>query len=775
MKNLAYILLSALALSACHSTKTTRSTVNFGANWQFTKDSLAGNWQPVSLPHTANVEQLVAYHQWQGDSWYKKEFEVKTSDNNNVFLYFEGVMRDVEIWVNDKAVARHKGGYTPFTVNIGQWVKFGLNTVALKVNNQDNPVIPPGKPLHDLDFNYYSGVYRNAYLITTNKLYITNAVAAHKTAGGGVFVHFDEVTKANASGTIKTHVQNDFTEAKTLKVKAVFTDASGKKQEFISNAVTVQPGEDVHVLQNITVPSPKQWSITQPDMYTVAVSIIENDKAVDSYVIKTGIRSIEITDAGFILNGEKLFINGTNRHQEYPYIGYAISDEAQYRDAVKIKNAGFDFVRLSHYPQSEAFLNACDELGILVMDCISGWQFFTEGEFEVNSHQEIRDLARRDRNHPSVIFWEVSLNESEMSKTYMKEANEILREELPFKNIYTTGWIDDANYDVYIPARQHGKAPDYWTKYSKGNRKILVAEYGDWEYYAQNAGFNQSVFGDLKEEERTSRQLRGVGEKGLLQQAYNFREAYNSNLKGKNTIGQANWLMFDYSRGYSNDLESSGISDVFRLPKFAYYFYQSQRDPKPKIHADATQGPMAHIASYWDVKSATDVNVYSNCDEVALYLNDVLVAKQKPIQDEYSNLLPHAPFIFKVGKFTPGTLRAEGFIRGKKVTEHNVRTAGPAAKLIVEADYSTKAINKATPDVVFVYAKITDANGTVVNTAKAPVTFTLESGNAEIVGQPTINAEAGIAAIVLRTNNTDKKITIKATSPGLPTAILDIK
>jgi beta-galactosidase len=315
---------------------------------------------------------------------------------------------------------------------------------------------------------------------------------------------------------------------------------------------------------------------------------------------------------------------------------------------------------MSHYPHAEAFMNACDELGILVMNSLTGWQFFGNEIFQKNAIQDIRDMARRDRNHPSVIFWEASLNETQMTESFMKEATQALKEELPFSHNYSACWIDNNNYDIFIPARQHGQAPDYWTKYNKVYRKIFIAEYGDWEYYAQNAGFNQKEFANLKEDERTSRQLRAHGEKRLLQQAYNFQEAANSNRKGINTIGEANWVMFDYNRGYSDDLESSGISDIFRIPKFAYSFYQSQRDANVILDTKLTSGPMLTIANNWTETSPLNITAYSNCEEVALYLNDVLVAKQKPLLNQNSDQLKHPPFLFKLDKFISGTLRAEG-------------------------------------------------------------------------------------------------------------------
>ncbi|MGQ2982927.1 glycoside hydrolase family 2 TIM barrel-domain containing protein [Flavobacterium sp.] len=778
MKKTLLAIIIAAQFIACHKpASATRTKKDFGSNWQFMRDNDPATATSVNLPHTPRIEKLIPINQWQGDCVYTKTFDVSPSADEKLFLYFEGVMHESIIVVNGQQLAHHKGGYTPFTVDITSVAKVGSNVVEVKVNNEDNPMIPPGKTIKTLDFNYFGGIYRNAYLIRTNKLYITDAVNAQIAGGGGLFIKFNDITPESAEGTLTINVQNDFDIAKTFSIKAILTDAAGKKHEFTNPGTTMQPGTYGTGLIELKIDKPLLWSVTDPNLYTLEVQLFSGKKLVDSYTTKTGIRKIEITDKGFFLNGKKMFINGTNRHQEYPYVGYAISDEAQYRDAVRIKNAGFDMVRLSHYPQSEAFMNACDELGVLVMNCISGWQFFGNEEFVKNSHQEIRDLARRDRNHPSVFAWEVSLNESEMSEEYMKKANEILRAELPHKGIYTAGWMDNANYDLFIPARQHGKAPDYWNNYTKGDRKIFIAEYGDWEYYAQNAGLNQTAFANLKEEERTSRQLRSAGEKRLLQQAFNFMEAFNSNLKGKDksTIGQANWLMFDYNRGYSPDIESSGISDIFRIPKFAYYFYQSQRSPKEKLAPELVSGPMVHIATYWDAKSPTDVTVYSNCDEVALYLNDVLIAKQKPTRNTFTDQLQHPPFVFSLGKFTPGTLRAEGFIEGKPVSEHKVSTPGAPARLQVSLDHSGKSINASKPDVVFVYAKITDDKGTLVHDSNLAVTFEVIAENAEIIGGNTVTAEEGIATIVLRTEKAEGAVLIKASTPGLTPTTYKIK
>ncbi|RZJ31800.1 MAG: glycoside hydrolase family 2 protein [Flavobacterium sp.] len=749
-----------------------RTKTNFGSGWEF-QGSSASDWQQITIPHTVKVEPLVVNNQFQGTVFYRKKFSAQISDGEKTFLYFEGVMQEAEVFINGQKAATHTGGYLPFTVDISNLIHNGQNTVGLKVTNSDNPEVPPGKPLKDLDFNYYGGIYRNVYLVKTSKLYITDAVAAGKKAGGGVFVDFDKITENASSGTIKIHLKNEFASEKKGQLRIVFTDEKGKS--IVSTAdFSVAANSDTEISKPISISRPMLWSINHPNRYNLQIDVVSDGKVIGQYFDKVGIRKSEIRPDGYYFNDEKLFISGTNRHQEYPYLGYAISDEAQFRDAVKIKNAGFDFVRLSHYPQSEAFLSACDELGILVMNSIPGWQFFGNEKFQEHSFQDIRDMVRRDRNHPSVIFWETSLNESGMDEAYMKKANDVLDEELPSRH-YSAGWIDNPNYDLYIPARQHAKAPDYWTKYNKGDRKIFIAEYGDWEYYAQNAGFSQKEYANLKEEERTSRQFRASGEKRLLQQAFNFREASNSNRKGANTIGEANWLMFDYNRGYANDIESSGIADIFRIPKFAYDFYRSQRGPDVVLDKKLQSGPMVSIATYWTKTSPTDVTIFSNCEEVALYLNDKLVAKQKPLVYASSDSLKHPPFIFNVKKFELGTLRAEGFIGGKKVADDALKTPGKPAKIKLSYDLSSKAINPDFPDVVFVYATITDADGTTIHDAVNEVKFELEGKDAELIGQNPISADAGIATILLRTTTFKKPLTVKATATGLSDATLEIK
>ncbi|MBW4889266.1 DUF4982 domain-containing protein [Mucilaginibacter sp. HMF5004] len=732
----------------------------FNRDWEFVKDidtaisketlashkATAVKWEKVSLPHTPQIESVIKVkEQWQGTCYYRKYFTVPVTDKGKyIAIQFEGAMNDADVYLNGVHLAKHIGGYLPFYIDLYNGLKYGQENVLLvKLVNVDNAHIPPGKPIKDLDFNFYGGIYRNAWLIIKNWTHISNAVAANHEAGGGVMVHYEDVTTASAKVVVKTEVLNEKSRSNYL----VNLNLIGKDGKIVSSSKSdlrrLSENGLTSFEQSMLVDKPALWSPMHPNLYILKVQVVVNGKVVDEQEQKIGIKTFRFEPGAFYLNGEKLNIVGTNRHQEYPYIGYALSDNSQYRDAWKIKEAGFNFVRCSHYPPSPAFLDACDELGILVMDAIPGWQFFGDEVFQENSYQDIRDMIHRDRNHASIVLWEASLNESRMSKPYMDKAHKIVHAELPFKDVFSTGWIDYA-YDVSNPARQHAKAPEYWKKYGK-QKPLLLAEYGDWEYYAQNAGFNQKAYEGLKKEERNSRQLRTDGEGRMLQQAYNFQESHNDDLNGPN-FGDANWVMFDYKRGYASDIESSGIMDIYRLPKFAFYFYQSQYGPKPDDKGFGK--PMVFIANYWNDPATKSVKVYSNCDEVELFLNGKSLGKQHPDKDAYSNNLPHPPFTFAISQFEKGKLEAVGYVAGVKVAGMVRMTPEKADHVILTIDNNGKNIGEV-GDVILAYASVVDKNGTVIPDATNEIKLT-SKGDMSIISDSVKKCEAGVATFLLK-------------------------
>ncbi|MBS2098470.1 glycoside hydrolase family 2 TIM barrel-domain containing protein [Carboxylicivirga linearis] len=773
-----FLMLSLLSCNHFSDEKLTDGKNLFNKHWQFVKqnngitiEKVIGedkviHWEDISFPHSANIEPLVIKgDQWQGTCFYKKQFFVpKKYSHKHLALYFEGAMQVATVYLNGSEIHQNKGGYLPFYIDISKHVIAGeRNSIVVQLNNEDNPQVPPGKALKDLDFNIYGGIYRNVWLIVKEPVHITNPLEVDHVAGGGVFVSYQNVSKSSAEVNVKTDIINESLSGKHVYVMAELHDGDTVVSKNSSEVIQTETHTTQILNTNLQVNAPKLWSPSSPYLYTLRVKLFADDEEVDSESYQVGIRSIDITsEEGFKLNGEYLQLRGTNRHQEYPYIGYALSDNANYRDAYKIKKAGFNMVRLSHYPQSQSFLNACDELGILVMNAIPGWQYFGDSLFQENAYKDIRKMIRVDRNHPSVILWEASLNESPMTHEFMEKAHSIVHDEYPYNKVFSCGWINYA-YDVFIPARQHAKPPFYWNNY-KGEKPLFIAEYGDWEYYAQNAGFNQKAFKDLTDDERNSRQQRGDGQKRLAQQALNYQEAHNSNLQG-DAFGDANWLMYDYNRGYAPDIETSGIMDIFRLPKFSYYFYQSQADIDSTSESEFSQ-PMVFISNYYNDPSFLKVKVYSNCDEIELKVNGNSFARQKPDNDRNSTHLEHPPYTFLLPAFTPGKLEAIGYVKGKIAAKDIRQTPEQAYGLKLWIDESGKPLQRGNDDIVFAYAAVVDTSGTILPLAENSIRFSV-GGDAQIIGANPTNAEAGIATVLLKVESTAEMIHLKALSDGL--------
>lgn len=565
---------------------------------------------------------------------------------------------------------------------------------------------------------------------------------ANQPAGGGVFVTYPEVGRERARVAVKTQVRNAGKTGATFRVVQTLLRDGQPVGSANSAEVTAKRGAAVDVNVELSVLQPQLWSPRSPALYDLVTSVETDGKVVDERRTRIGIRRLEFEGSKLKINGEEMFLRGVNRHQEYPYVGYAVDRAAEYRDARRIKEAGFDFVRLSHYPQSPYFMAAADELGLVLLNSVLGWQFYNpDPPFEQQVVQTCRDLVRRDRNHASAMLWECSLNESQMPKALVEKFHRAVREEYPGDQAFSAGWQNDG-YDIYIQARQHRIE-----HYTPPDRPYLVSEYGDWEYYALNAGFNQQAWANLQPDARTSRQLLGAGEARLLQQATNNQEGHNDNFNVP-AFADAYWAMFDYNRGYADDLEASGPMSLDRVPKFSYYFFRTQRDAGQRSPLYSS-GPEVFVANYWQPESTTDVRVYGNVEEVALYLNGRVVARQQPDRDRMSTKLRHPPFTFKVGRFEPGSLEAIGYIGGRAVAQHRVVTPEAVERVRIEFDTVGVCTDAERSDQIFVRATLLDANGTTVPVSGQDVEF-MGQGRFSVVGPVRLRTEAGIATALLK-------------------------
>lgn len=720
--------------------------VLFNDNWEF-QAKPSDPVSIVSLPHTPKLEPLVMKGQFIGEVVYRKRFDYQLQKGRRLLLHFEGAMHTASVALNGKIIGSHVGGYLPFEVDLSEELRDSSNVLEVFLDNREDPTIPPGKAIKELDFYYHAGIYRNVWLEEV----------------GGIQIQYPYFQTIDANPSSAT-LQLDFElkcQPDLIILPLQVVARLGELAFALTNTSFTDSTNVISYTGKINQKTPQLWSPSDPKLYDLKIDVIYAQDTIARQVFKVGIRKPELKDDGFYLNGSKLFLTGTNRHQEYPYVGNAVPDNAQKRDAQLIKDAGFNFVRLSHYPQAPAFYEACDELGLIVMDAIPGWQYLnTSSIFTQRCKNDLYALTYRDRNHPSVIFWENSLNETAMPEAFMLDMNRILKAQIG-SNGFSAGWLDHPSYDVFIPARQHAKAPDYWANYKPNAKALFIAEYGDWEYYAQNAGFNQTQFADLAPTERNSRHLRSASEKALLQQAFNFQEASNSNRKGANSIGEANWVCFDYNRGYSPDLEASGIYDITRLPKYTKDFYKSQGLPFSKQ-------PYVSIASRWDANSSNTVTVYSNCPSVSLFLNDKQIALQKQTSNEASTYLNAPPYTFVLPQFEPGKLKAYGLDQRQiRIASDEVQTPGKPARIRLSIDTMGRSIDTLKADLIFIRATLLDANGTVVPTNDYKVTFSIIAQDAGLVCPAIQPIEAGIASALIRTEAPKNQILIKVSLSSL--------
>ena len=310
----------------------------------------AGEWERVDLPHTPFVEPLVVLHQWQGVCYYRRQLDIRPADEGKqLWLEFEGAMHLADLWVNGHHVAQHSGGYTPFVADVTGLLHAGRpNELLVRLDNRDNPLIPPGKPLGELDFCYYGGLYRDVRLIVKEPVHITHPILADEVAGGGIFVTYPAVSEEKALVEVRTHVANRTDAARQLTIRQTLYEWSkergcGRKTASVGNPLAVAAGTAVHASQQLAVDRPRLWSPDSPSLYVLRTEVLDGKRVLDCEDTRIGIRRIEMSkEKGFVINGKPLRLEGTNRHQEYPYVGNAIPDQAQYRELESFSKFGGD-------------------------------------------------------------------------------------------------------------------------------------------------------------------------------------------------------------------------------------------------------------------------------------------------------------------------------------------------------------------------------------------------------------------------------------------------
>jgi beta-galactosidase len=732
-----------------------RIKLNFNGNWLFFRGEIKDdavkdpsfkdkNWQMVHLPHSPKITPL--RYPWkpetEGINWYRKHFQLpEIYKGRKIFIEFEGADQVAEVWINGTYLLKHIGAYLPFTMDITDYIQFEeqSNVLAVKINNFADEEIPVYG-----NWISHGGLYRDVSLHVTDRLHITDAVYANIVAGGGVFVTYPLITDSIAHIQVKTHVLNEHMSATNCQIKTHLVDAYNRVVATVENRQIIDTGKDYTFDQLIRLSDFHLWHPNHPYLYKIHTEIFNNDTLVDDYQTRIGIRRIQFNHEGLTINGERFTFMGTNRVQDYPYVAWAFPNSAQRRDAIYLKEAGFQYVRSSHNPQDPSYLDACDKLGILVMDCIPGFQFIGGAQFREYSFQNMKEIIRRDRNHPSVILWELSLNETEYDSIFAQTAMRIGHEEYPGDQFFVAGWKFPSIYDVFIQASQHG-ARDYSDK-----TPLVISEYGHWDF----GGGNSTSDVNLKD-----------GELAMLVQARNHQESLNLNRGLSFLCGDGLWVGIDFQ------CYPSGVMDYFRIPKFSYFFYQSQRDPN-LIFKGIDSGPMVFIANYWTEKSPRTITVYSNCELVSLFLNDQFITSQPPDTGIFTENLLHPPFIFKNIPWKAGKLKAIGYIDGKEAASHSRITPGKASFIDLRFNLRDEAMANG-EDLFFVYASIVDKNGTIVRDLVKEISFQV-TGSGILVSPEKVETEAGTAVVLIRTTDKPGQIVIKAETEGLKEAVTSI-
>jgi len=406
------------------------------------------DWEQVNLPHTVRLEPLNASggRNYQGVCWYQKHFAILPEwHGKKVHIVCQGAMQVADVWLNGTHLTTHYGGYLPFTLDISSYVQSSNNQTAVltvRLDNSDNPEVPPGKPQDQLDFVYFGGLYRSVQLQVLGDLHISDPVMASRPAGGGIFVTYPSITSEMAIVQIQTDVVNKSSSKRHARVRQKLFSADGSLAAMSDILTDVEASSSKTVTQSVQVPRPELWHPEHPHLYLLHTTVFDGGtgagQPIDDEYTRIGIRTFQIDkEKGLTINGEKFFSLGANRHQDHPYVGYALPASAHYRDAKKLREAGFTSYRC-HYPQDPAFMDACDELGILAIISNPGWQFVGDEIFRQRVYQNAREMIRRDRNRPCVLLWEAQLNETDNSLV-AAELYRIVHEEFPVESCYAAG------------------------------------------------------------------------------------------------------------------------------------------------------------------------------------------------------------------------------------------------------------------------------------------------------------------------------------------------
>ena len=794
-------LLLLLLLNQCtYRQESARIIKNFGKHWKFQPGNAEGAediafddsaWRNLNVPHDWSIEGEFSEKNPAtpgggalpgGIGWYRKSFKISSEDlKGSVFIDFDGVYQNSEVWINGHSVGKRFYGYSSFRYELTPFLVTGEkeNVIAVKVDNSTQP-----------NSRWYSGsgIFRNVWLVTTGKTHIDQ---------WGTSVTTPEITDSQAKVNIVTRIKNKLKADQKLVLKTVILDPSGK--EVTTGRMETNGVKDTvfSTTFDFIIKNPVLWNLDTPKLYSAVSHVFVDGDLVDNYTTPFGIRSIEFTtDKGFFLNGKSLKINGVCNHHDLGCLGSAINKRAIERQLEILKGMGCNAIRTSHNPPAPELLDLADQMGFLILDEAFDMWKKPKNKFDYSTvwdsmHQrDLQDLILRDRNHPSVMAWSIGNEIPEQGDstgiTIAKELAGFVREIDPTRPI--TSACNEPKPGNFI--------------IRSGALDLIGFNYHQNEFKDFPLTFSGKKF--LGTETVSALMTRGVydlpsdsirrwptgwdipftsGNKDLTCSSYDnvsapwgstHEETWKVIKKYPFLSGQFIWTGFDYlgePTPYTWPARSSyfGIIDLAGFPKDVYYMYQSEWTKKDVLH----------IFPHWNWTKGqiVDVLAYSNADEVELYLNNKSLGIKKKAGDDLH-------LMWRVS-YTPGTLKAISRTAGKQILVREVKTAGAPARLVVTADRS--AIKADGNDLSYLTADVVDANGVIVPNADNLVKFKVE-GPGTVVGvdngnpvshesfkAPFRKAFHGKCLAVIQSGDRAGIVKVTATSDGLPATSVEIK
>lgn len=592
--------------------------IYFNDNWYFTESftiELCGenynehSLEKVRLPH-ANVTTPYNYFDescYEMLCGYRKVFRAEDSWKNKiVLLTFEGIAHEAQVYINGKEAAYHQGGYTAFTIDISPYLQFDKeNIIAVKVDSHESLNIPPfGKVI---DYMTYGGIYREAYIEVKNKTYISD-----------VFVYTKNVLEEEKSLYVEINL-NEKSEGLTLNHTLFSGVNEGEKLELGSDEINTP-----HLKLKKSVSTVELWDIDSPTLYYLETKLFRGGQVIDRKVTRFGFRETAFNVDGFYLNGRKIKIRGLNRHQSYPYVGYAMPKSPQIRDADLLKfELGLNSVRTSHYPQSQYFIDRCDEIGLLVFTELPGWQHIGNNKWKEVACKNVEEMVLQYRNHPSIFLWGVRINESSDEDEFYKRTNAIARK---LDSTRPTGGVrcikksnlieDVYTYNDFIHDGTSEGLDKKKKVTSKMDKPYMVTEYNGHM-------FPTKTFDD--EEHR-------------LEHALRHTRVLNSLYGDEEIAGAFGWCMFDYNThkefGSGDRICYHGVMDMFRNHKIASAPYRALDHKQNVLEISSSMDIGEHPGSF-----RGDIYAFSNVDSIMVYKNNEFIKEYSIENSPFKNLI----------------------------------------------------------------------------------------------------------------------------------------